>query len=145
MRFLYRRIGFSRLNLVLVSKEAAKPSSTSLYLTEVRCCLQWKRPKQQRRLNRQKQSVKFNSLQGDPLGPAIFSMAIHQTISKLNSKFNLWYIGSDAETVLNALQRTSVLSISSSLFFCSLNDNTCFIVFKEVQNYLKILSLNNAL
>ncbi|KAL0841363.1 hypothetical protein ABMA28_015062 [Loxostege sticticalis] len=43
--------------------------------------------------------------QGDPLGPAIFSLAIHPIISSLNSKLNVWYlddgtIAGDASTVL---------------------------------------------
>lgn len=47
--------------------------------------------------------------QGDPLGPAIFSLAIHPIITNLNSKFNMWYLddgslGGDAETVLQDLQ-----------------------------------------
>lgn len=47
--------------------------------------------------------------QGDPLGPAIFSLAINPIISNLNSKFNLWYLddgslGGDAETVFQDLE-----------------------------------------
>lgn len=47
--------------------------------------------------------------QGDPLGPAIFSLAIHPVITALNSKFNIWYlddgtIGDDATSVLNDLK-----------------------------------------
>ncbi|KAJ0174020.1 hypothetical protein K1T71_010166 [Dendrolimus kikuchii] len=30
--------------------------------------------------------------QGDPLGPAIFSLAIHPIITRLKSKFNVWYL-----------------------------------------------------
>ncbi|KAL0841226.1 hypothetical protein ABMA28_014960 [Loxostege sticticalis] len=46
--------------------------------------------------------------QGDPLGPAIFSLAIHPIISSLNSKLNVWYlddgtIAGDASTVLSDL------------------------------------------
>ena len=47
--------------------------------------------------------------QGDPLGPVIFSLAIHPIIRQLNSKFNVWYLddgtfGGDVDTVLNDLQ-----------------------------------------
>ena len=42
--------------------------------------------------------------QGDPPGPAIFSLAINPIIRQLNSKFNVWYLddgilGGDADTV----------------------------------------------
>ncbi|XP_026741618.1 uncharacterized protein LOC113503735 [Trichoplusia ni] len=44
--------------------------------------------------------------QGDPLGPVIFSLAIHPIIRQLNSKLNFWYLddgtlGGDVDTVLN--------------------------------------------
>lgn len=44
--------------------------------------------------------------QGDPLGPAIFSLAIHPIITNLKSKLNMWYLddgtfGGDVETVLD--------------------------------------------
>ncbi|XP_073960116.1 uncharacterized protein [Choristoneura fumiferana] len=47
--------------------------------------------------------------QGDPLGPAIFSLAIQPIISQLISKFNMWYLddgtlGGEAEQVLIDLQ-----------------------------------------
>ncbi|CAK1600196.1 unnamed protein product [Parnassius mnemosyne] len=43
--------------------------------------------------------------QGDPLGPAIFSLAINPIIHSLNSKLNIWYLddgtlAGDAQTVL---------------------------------------------
>ncbi|XP_048479848.1 uncharacterized protein LOC125489131 [Plutella xylostella] len=46
--------------------------------------------------------------QGDPLGPAIFSLAIHKTISSLKSKLNMWYLddgtlGGESDTVLDDL------------------------------------------
>ncbi|XP_072938410.1 uncharacterized protein [Epargyreus clarus] len=47
--------------------------------------------------------------QGDPLGPAIFSLAIHPIISQLNSKLNIWYLddgtlGGEVSSVLNDLE-----------------------------------------
>lgn len=47
--------------------------------------------------------------QGDPLGPAIFSLAIHPIISSLFSKLNLWYLddgtlGGDVNSVLEDLR-----------------------------------------
>jgi hypothetical protein len=43
--------------------------------------------------------------QGDPLSPAIFSLAINSIIHSLNSKLNVWYlndrtVGADSQTVL---------------------------------------------
>ncbi|XP_063366199.1 uncharacterized protein LOC134654659 [Cydia amplana] len=43
--------------------------------------------------------------QGDPLGPAIFSLGINQIIKNLSSKFNVWYLddgtlGGDVDSVL---------------------------------------------
>jgi hypothetical protein len=47
--------------------------------------------------------------QGDPLGPAIFSLSIHPTIERLSSQLNVWYLdngalGGSAETVLKDLE-----------------------------------------
>jgi hypothetical protein len=47
--------------------------------------------------------------QGDPLGPAIFSLSIHPTIERLSSHLNVWYLddgalGGSAETVLKDLE-----------------------------------------
>lgn len=42
-----------------------------------------------------KNNLLFSSVgcqQGDPLGPALFSLAIHPIINSLNSKFNAWYL-----------------------------------------------------
>lgn len=46
--------------------------------------------------------------QGDPLGPAIFSLAIQPIIQRLHSKLNVWYLddgtlGGDVNTVFNDL------------------------------------------
>lgn len=47
--------------------------------------------------------------QGDPLGPALFSLTIHDIISNLNSSLNIWYLddgtlGGKALDVLNDLE-----------------------------------------
>lgn len=47
--------------------------------------------------------------QGDPLGPAIFSLVIHPIIKRLESKFNVWYLddgtlGGEANTILKDLK-----------------------------------------
>jgi hypothetical protein len=47
--------------------------------------------------------------QGDPLGPAIFSLSIHPTIEKLSSQLHVWYLddgalGGSAESVLKDLE-----------------------------------------
>lgn len=65
--------------------------------------------------------------QGDPLGPAIFSLAIHPSIKDLNSKLNIWYLddgtlGGDATTVLNDLE-TLIASFDS--IGLSLNYSKC--------------------
>lgn len=65
--------------------------------------------------------------QGDPLGPAIFSLAIHPIIKKLESKFNVWYLddgslGGDVDTVLKDLQ--NLISEFSSIGL-ALNFSKC--------------------
>lgn len=65
--------------------------------------------------------------QGDPLGPAIFSLAIHQIIQKLKSKFNVWYLddgtlGGDAATVLSDLR---LLILEFRAIGLELNFNKC--------------------
>jgi hypothetical protein len=65
--------------------------------------------------------------QGDPLGPAIFSLAIHPIISTLNSKFNVWYLddgslGGDASSVSNDL--SSIINKFNSIGL-ELNTNKC--------------------
>ncbi|XP_048485579.1 uncharacterized protein LOC125490434 [Plutella xylostella] len=47
--------------------------------------------------------------QGDPLGPLIFSLAIHDVVSSLRSPLNLWYlddgtVGGDADEVLSDIE-----------------------------------------
>lgn len=67
--------------------------------------------------------------QGDPLGPAIFSLAVHPIISNLKSSFNLWYLddgslGGDAETVLQDLHliidRFSDIGLSLNFTKCEI-------------------------
>lgn len=65
--------------------------------------------------------------QGDPLGPAIFSLAIHPIIQRLQSKLNVWYLddgtlGGDANTVLNDL---ATLIDEFSLIGLDLNFSKC--------------------
>ena len=48
--------------------------------------------------------------QGDPCGPAVFSLAIDSAVREINAKFNAWYlddgsIGGDIDTVCNDLQQ----------------------------------------
>ena len=56
--------------------------------------------------------------QGDPLDPALFSIAIHSLATTLSSEFNIWYlddgtIGGETSQVLSDLQ--SVKRMSSAL------------------------------
>lgn len=65
--------------------------------------------------------------QGDPMGPAIFSLAIHPIIKTLNSKLNVWYLddgtlGGEADTVLSDLQ---TLTTALSTIGLSLNFSKC--------------------
>lgn len=65
--------------------------------------------------------------QGDPLGPAVFSLAIHPIISELNSKFNVWYLddgslGGEASSVLNDL---STIVNKFQAIGLELNTNKC--------------------
>ena len=54
--------------------------------------------------------------QGDPLGPALFALAIHEVTSKIKADLNIWYldngcIGRDPQTVLtNATMIRDILS-----------------------------------
>lgn len=70
--------------------------------------------------------------QGDPLGPAIFSLAIHPIIENLKSDLNIWYLDdgtlagsrinvlTDLKTVLDEFQKIGLnLNFSKSeLYFC---------------------------
>lgn len=88
--------------------------------------------------------------QGDPLGPAIFSLGIHPIISELNSKFNMWYlddgsIGGGASEVLEDLQ--CIIQRFNSIGL-TLNFDKCEIYFPDhIQNntrssiYQKFVSL----
>ena len=74
--------------------------------------------------------------QGDPLGPALFSLAIQSLATTLSSEFNIWYlddctIGGETSQVLSDLQ--SVKRMSSALGL-HLNEAKC---------ELMILGMNN--
>ena len=65
--------------------------------------------------------------QGDPLGPVLFSLAIHSLASELVSTFNVWYLddgtlGGSPQSVLADF--TTILEQSSSLGL-SLNLSKC--------------------
>ncbi|KPJ12288.1 Retrotransposable element SLACS 132 kDa protein [Papilio machaon] len=71
--------------------------------------------------------------QGDPLGPAIFSLAIHPHIKNLTSKFNVWYLddgtlGGDAASVLSDLEK---ITKSFSDIGLQLNFSKCELYFSE--------------
>ena len=75
--------------------------------------------------------------QGDPLGPALFSLAIQSLATTLSSEFNIWYlddgtIGGETSQVLSDLQ--SVKRMSSALGL-QLNEAKC---------ELMILGMNNS-
>ncbi|XP_069358665.1 uncharacterized protein [Maniola hyperantus] len=65
--------------------------------------------------------------QGDPLGPAIFSLTINPIISNLNSKFNLWYLddGSLGGNASSVLQDLDILIKKFSEIGLSLNFSKC--------------------
>jgi len=67
--------------------------------------------------------------QGDPLGPVLFSLAIHSLASELMSAFNVWYLdngtlGGSPQSVLadftTILGRSSSLGLSLNLSKCEL-------------------------
>ncbi|XP_061713148.1 uncharacterized protein LOC133521996 [Cydia pomonella] len=65
--------------------------------------------------------------QGDPLGPAIFSLAINPIIQNLKSKFNVWYLddgtlGGDLESVLSDL---SIIKSKFETIGLDLNYSKC--------------------
>lgn len=97
--------------------------------------------------------------QGDPLGPAIFSLAIHPIISALKSKFNVWYLddgslGGEVSGVLNDLRslltkfRDIGLELNLSkceLYISSENPNKSQIVheFENICPGIKLISENS--
>ena len=77
--------------------------------------------------------------QGDPLGPAIFSLTIHPIVSNLTSKLNLWYLddgtlGDDEITVLNDLNNLIQDFKSVGL---ELNYNKCELYIPDIKNDLE--------
>jgi len=67
--------------------------------------------------------------QGDPLGPVLFSLAIHSLASELVSTFNVWYhddgtLGGSPRSVLadftTMLEQSSSLGLSLNLSKCQL-------------------------
>ena len=85
--------------------------------------------------------------QSDPLGPVIFSLAIHPIIQKLNSKFNVWYLddgtlGGDVDTVINdfILLKQEFKSIGLEL-----NPSKCEIFLSDTTDRLSTLHKFNAI
>ncbi|KAJ8727191.1 hypothetical protein PYW08_015588 [Mythimna loreyi] len=79
--------------------------------------------------------------QGDPLGPAIFSLAIHPIIQQLNSKFNVWYLddgtlGGDVDTVLEDFQLLKQQFKSIGL---DLNESKCELFISDSTDRLTTL------
>ena len=69
--------------------------------------------------------------QGDPLGPALFSLSIHSLASSLSSKVNIWYlddgtIGGSTEEVVRDF---NTILQSSSSFGLELNESKCEVIF----------------
>ena len=59
--------------------------------------------------------------QGDPLGPLIFSLAIHDIASSMKSNFNVWYlddatIAGDPRSVCDDIKRCSCMLADIGLF-----------------------------
>jgi hypothetical protein len=81
--------------------------------------------------------------QGDPLGPAIFSLAINSIISTTNSKLNVWYLddgtlGGDAETVLADL---IMIKNKFELIGLELNFNKCELYIPEKTDYASAVKI----
>ncbi|KAJ0181588.1 hypothetical protein K1T71_002310 [Dendrolimus kikuchii] len=97
--------------------------------------------------------------QGDPLGPAIFSLAIHPIIKQLNSKFNVWYLddgtlGGNIDAVkkdLNFLiEEFGKIGLSLNFSKCELflacstkNNISTISAFTDLAPNLKIVNKNN--
>ena len=65
--------------------------------------------------------------QGDPLGPALFSLAIHPIISELNSKLNIWYLddGTIGGSVISVLEDLKKLTREFEAIGLVLNFSKC--------------------
>lgn len=97
--------------------------------------------------------------QGDPLGPAIFSLAIHPIISALKSKFNIWYLddgslGGESSCVLNDLsfliRKFHEIGLDLNMSKCELyvsqeNSNKTKIIddFQSICPDIKVMSKNS--
>ncbi|XP_047029514.1 uncharacterized protein LOC124637199 [Helicoverpa zea] len=90
--------------------------------------------------------------QGDPLGPAIFSLAINPIIRQLNSKFNVWYLddgilGGDADTVADdfrlLIQKFDSIGLQLNLSKCEIfipdNNQQVFSKFQSIAPNLTVL------
>jgi len=65
--------------------------------------------------------------QGDPLGPALFVLAIHEVTSKIKADLNIWYlddgcIGGDPQTVLT---NATMIRESLSSIGLEINNSKC--------------------
>lgn len=86
--------------------------------------------------------------QGDPLGPAIFSLALNPIIQNLQSKFNVWYLddgtlGGNIDTVLSDL---STLKTNFESIGLDLNYNKCELYIHDTSfNHLDITNKFNLL
>jgi len=65
--------------------------------------------------------------QGDPLGPTLFALAIHEVTSKIKADINIWYlddgcIGGDPQTVLT---NSTMIRDSSSSIGLEINNSKC--------------------
>ena len=92
--------------------------------------------------------------QGDPLGPMLFSLALHPIIMQLSSELNLFYLddgtlGGDPTTVLNDFRK--LINISSTIgleinpskceiFSCSTLSKDILNSFQDIAPGLKIIS-----
>ncbi|XP_063617938.1 uncharacterized protein LOC134790882 [Cydia splendana] len=89
--------------------------------------------------------------QGDPLGPAIFSLAINPIIQKLKSKFNVWYLddgtlGGDLESVLSDLStiksKFETIGLELNYSKCELFINNTSLNFSDIKPKFDLLTPN---
>ncbi|CAK1587163.1 unnamed protein product [Parnassius mnemosyne] len=89
--------------------------------------------------------------QGDPLGPAIFSLAINPIIKILNSKFNVWYLddgtlGGDLDTVFSDLllikNKFEAIGLELNFSKCELFINNCDLNLNDIKQKFNILAPN---
>ncbi|KAJ0179217.1 hypothetical protein K1T71_004929 [Dendrolimus kikuchii] len=85
--------------------------------------------------------------QGDPLGPAIFSLAIHPIITRLKSKFNVWYLddGTLGGEVDDVLEDFTILTKELKTIGLEINLSKCEYYISNTERKTEIISRLNTI